>query len=167
LKDRFGKGELTAAQFEAAYRESFNNHFPQGTADGAPAAADGSELGRPLPRVEDQLMDWFSNFSQLVNRVRGSNAVGSVDGDTVGEMSDALNVVREVLIRFDIQPEEIEIGKTVYDPRVHQLVLARQSSYPAHTVVDVQQSGFRRVRDGETLRRPQVIVAQASDGEHA
>lgn len=166
LRARFGEGELTAAQFEAAYRESFNSHFSQVAADGA-AAADDAELGRGLPRVEDQLMDWFSNFSQLVSRVRGSNAAGSVDGDTVEEMHDALNVAREVLIRFDIQPEEIEIGKTVYDPRVHQLVLARQSTYPAHTVVDVQQSGFRRVRDGETLRRPQVVVAQASEGEHA
>jgi len=165
LKDRFSKGELTASEFEAAYRESFNNHLSQSPPDGAPAA-DG-ELVLELPRVEDQLMDWFSNFSQLVSRVRGSTTAVFADADTVEEMNDVLNVAREVLIRFDIQPEEIEIGKTVFDPRIHQLVLARQSPYPAHTVVDVQQSGFRRVKDGETLRRPQVIVAQASGGEHA
>ncbi len=165
LKEQFSQGQLTAAQFEAAYRESFNNHFSQGAADGTPVGEDAGPGNSR--RVEDQLMDWFSNFSQLVSRVRGSNAAGAADGDTVEEMQDVLNVAREVLVRFDIQPEEIEIGKTAYDPRLHVLVNWRQSPYPANTVVDVQQSGFRRVRDGETLRRPQVIVAQASDGEHA
>jgi len=169
LMEKLSSGEISVGDFGEGFSSLFDARFSGEAGNGQPhAPLSEVELDNKLSHIEDHLMDWFSNFSQLVQHVRYSGDPDAiVDDDTLADMIDTHNIAREVLSRFDIQPEEIEIGKTLYDHSMHDLVIARQSSYPARTVIEVQQSGFRRMSDGRTLRSPKVVVAQAGGGELA
>lgn len=106
----------------------------------------------------DHLMNWFDKLFQLQMQL---NAMAvSVDTQTSQELAAVQNLAKDTLGRFDIQPEEIQAGRTSFDNRLYDAALITQSSqYPANTVVGVQQCGFRRCSTGESLRRPKVIVA--------
>ncbi|MDT5268220.1 MAG: hypothetical protein QOH49_406 [Acidobacteriota bacterium] len=130
-------------------------------ADGESASAvSQEELKVWASGAEDRLMDWYSDFFQLHTRLHEARrAGGAIDDAVFQEVAGTLKVAREVLSRFDIQPEEIVIGQTLYDGRLHDFTQMRESSHPTHTIIEVLKSGFHRMRDGETIRRPKVVVA--------
>jgi molecular chaperone GrpE (heat shock protein) len=133
-------------------------------------ADDGRAAGSVLPPTEqenqfrrlagsapDHLMNWFDKLFQLQTQF---NAAASVDPQTSEELTLVQQLAKDALGRFDIQPEEIQPGRTSFDNRLYDAALVSQSSqYPANTVIGVQQCGFRRRSNGELLRRPKVIVA--------
>jgi molecular chaperone GrpE (heat shock protein) len=84
-----------------------------------------------------------------------------LDADIMNRLVQIQGLAREILGKFDIQPEEIQVGRTSYDRRLHEATLARQSlQFPINTVIEVLRCGFRRMSTGEVLRRPQVVVAR-------
>jgi cell fate (sporulation/competence/biofilm development) regulator YlbF (YheA/YmcA/DUF963 family) len=162
LEHQSDNGDISPDQFANMSLALLDKYFADGAneAEAEPLAIVKEEVKDTVSRVEDRLMDWFSNFSRLHTQLQDARSSGApVDEEVVQGTARALKVAREVLSRFDIQPEEILIGRTVYDRRLHDFVLTRQSSHPTHTIIEVRKSGFRRMRDGETIRRPQVVVA--------
>ncbi len=161
LEARFRGGAITAEGFARGGLALLETYAPEADpADGRPAGAGGEVLERYAAGAEDRLMDWYSDFFQLYTRLQEARrAGGDVDDDVLQEMARALKVAREVLSRFDIQPEDIVIGQTLYDGRLHDFALTRESSHPTHTIIEVWKSGFHRMRDGETIRRPKVVVS--------
>lgn len=120
-----------------------------------------NEIQERIEGADDELMNWFDDFYQLLSQVKTLHDAGALfDADLLRDITQVQRTAREVLNRFDIQPEEILVGRTNFDRRLHDAALVRQSSqYPTNTVIEVQRSGFRRASDGQVLRRPQVVVA--------
>lgn len=159
LERQFSAGEINGDRFS---NESLTllDIYAAAVPGGVGAAAGNEEVKSWASGAEDRLMDWYSDFFQLHTRLlEARRAGGAVDDAVIQGTTRTLKVAREVLSRFDIQPEEIFIGQTIYDGRMHDYALTRESSYPTHTIIEVWSSGFRRLRDGETLRRPRVVVA--------
>jgi hypothetical protein len=134
--------------------------IPDGGTDGAhwsPTEQE-SHYKKLSASAPDHLMNWFDKLFQLQMQL-DATAV-SVDMQTSEELAAVQSLAKDTLGRFDIQPEEIQAGRTSFDNRLYDAALITQSSpYPANTVVGVQQCGFRRRSTGEVLRRPKVIVA--------
>jgi hypothetical protein len=111
----------------------------------------------------DRLMNWYDDFFQLHSQAIASQS--SIDEETARELARIRRTARDTLLRFDIQPEEIQPGQTSFDHRLHEAAVVTQSSqFPANTVIGVQQCGFRRASSGEVLRRPKVVVARVGAG---
>jgi hypothetical protein len=108
------------------------------------------ELQRNAP---DFLMDWFDNFTRLRQQLPPSPA-----GDMAADLSEIHRAACRALGQFEIQPEVITVGQTVYDSRLHDVKSIKPSQYPAKTIIEILECGFRR-NSGEVLRRPQVTVS--------
>jgi hypothetical protein len=161
LELRFPSGDASADKFANEGLRLLDS-YSGGAADGESAAAASvsrEELKAWTSGAEEHLMDWYSDFFQLHTRLQEARRAGGAIEDAIFQgVAGALKVAREVLSRFDIQPEEIVIGQTLYDGRLHDFAQMRESSHPAHTIIEVLKSGFHRMRDGETIRRPKVVV---------
>jgi GrpE len=154
----FEAGTVSIADYVKAYGELVERYFPSSEVDSgslAPTEHE-TELEQIVAGVPDYLMDWFDSLSQL----GAQGAQAAIDAETAGRLAQIQRTAKDVLCKFDIQPEEIQIGVTTFDRRLHDASLITQSpQYPTNTVVGVQQYGFRRVSTGDVLRRPKVIVA--------
>lgn len=166
LGAQFQAGQINFAQYVEQFRKTVEHHFPAGAGNGrsseqaAPTLSE-EQLSQYVEDAPEYLMDWFSNFSQLQSQAQAAQATGAgVDGEIIDALSQVQSVGREVLNRFDIQQEEIYVGRTSYDRHLHDAAMVRQTTqFPANTVIEVHRAGFRRVSTGEVLRRPQVVVA--------
>jgi hypothetical protein len=117
-----------------------------------------SQYKKLSANAPDYLMNWFDKLFQLQMQLNAATI--SVDAQTSEKLAFVQNLAKDALGRFDIQPEEIQAGRTSFDNRLYDAAMVTQSSqYPANTVIGVQQCGFRRCSTGEVLRRPKVIVA--------
>jgi hypothetical protein len=162
LERRLASGDASADGFANDGLKLLDGYAAGAADDGASAASSvsGEELKAWASGADERLMDWYSDFFQLHTRLQEARRAGGAIDDAVFQgVGGALKVAREVLSRFDIQPKEIVIGQTLYDGRLHDFTEMRQSSHPTQTIVEVLKSGFHRMRDGETLRRPKVVVA--------
>ncbi|HMF55955.1 MAG TPA: nucleotide exchange factor GrpE [Pyrinomonadaceae bacterium] len=167
LVEQVESGNLSIAQMIERSRTLLDQHFPtnaRGNGQAQSVSVDEADLKRILNSAPDYLMDWYNNFFQLQSQVTSSQVASiPVDVETINEMAQIQRVAREALGKFDIQPEEIQVGQTGFDRRLHEATLVRQSTqYPSNTVIEVHRCGFRRMSTGEVLRRPQVVVAGAS-----
>ena len=158
LVEQFNGRAISIADYVKGYAELIERHFPP-DADGPVSIApreQEAELREIAASVPDYLMDWFDRLSQL----QAQAAQAAIDAETAARLTQIHRTAKDVLGKFDIQPEEIQVGVTVFDRRLHDASLITQSpQYPANTVVGVQQYGFRKLSTGDVLRRPKVIVA--------
>ncbi len=158
LAQQFDARAISIADYVKGYGELIERHFPAGE-DGSVSIAPGeheAELREIAAGVPDYLMDWFDRLSQL----QAQGAQAAIDAGTAARLTRIQRTAKDVLGKFDIQPEEIQVGVTTFDRRLHDASLITQSpKYPANTVVGVQQYGFRKLSTGDVLRRPKVIVA--------
>jgi molecular chaperone GrpE (heat shock protein) len=168
LFEHVRSGQLSISQMVQQSRALLDQHFPNGAANSSnltPTAEDEAELKKRIDSAEDELMDWFDNFSQFQSQMTAQAARAPLDPDTANALARIQQFAREALGKFDIQPEEIQVGRTNYDRRLHDATLVRQSSqFPINTVIEVLRYGFRRMSTGQALRRPQVVVAGAVAG---
>lgn len=167
LAEQFNLGQISVAEYVETYHVLLDRYFPSGAmdGDGTPTLApDEAEFKKTIAGVPDHLMNWFDNLFQLYSQVTAAQpAHPSVDAETASGLVHILHLAREVLGKFDIQPEEIQVGETCYDRRLHDAALVTPASqFPANTVIGVHQCGFRRMSTGEVLRRPKVVVAGAA-----
>ncbi|HEV2706440.1 MAG TPA: thioredoxin family protein [Pyrinomonadaceae bacterium] len=164
LKGQLQAEQATLADYVRGYSRLLEENFPVGVraAEAAPAV-DPEQLKRFVEGTPDFLMDWFSDFSQLQSQVWAAQATdASIDSETLDAFARIQRTARDVLNSFDIQPEEIQVGQTLYDRNLHDFSMPRQGTpYPPQTIVEVQRAGFRRLSSGEVLRRPQVVVASS------
>ena len=164
LAKQFNSGNISIADYVRGYQQSFDHHFPKDVEDSplklSPIEYEG-ELKSMTTSMSDYLMNWFDDLFQLQSQVAAAQAsISQVDASTVAELAQIQKIARDVLGKFDIQPEEIQIGQTFFDRRLHDAELIAQSAqFPANTVIGVNQCGFRKASTGEALRRPKVIVA--------
>lgn len=164
LAERINNGATPIHEYVNGYRELLDHYFPGGASDNSisiPPAEQEADLKKMVSSVPDYLMDWFDKLYQLQSQVAASEAQGAKpDSQTAAQLAQIQKVSREVLGKFDIQPEEIQVGQTSYDRRLHDAALITQSSqFPANTVIGIHQCGFRKASTGEVLRRPKVVVA--------
>ena len=164
LADRINNGASSIYDYVSGYRELLDHYFPDGASDNSvslPPSEHEADLKKMVAAVPDYLMDWFDRLYQLQSQVAASEAQGSRgDGQTTAQLAQIQKLAREVLGKFDVQPEEIQVGQTSYDRRLHDAALITQSSqFPANTVIGIHQCGFRKASTGEVLRRPKVVVA--------
>lgn len=168
LIEQVQSGSISISEMVQRSRELINQHFPPGTSNNSNDAStvEGeAELKNKIVTAPDALMDWFDNFSQFQSQLATQAARATLDADSANTAAQIQRLAREALNKFDIQPEEIQVGRTSYDRRLHDMSLIRQSSqFPTNTVIEVLRCGFRRMSNGEVLRRPQVIVAGAAAG---
>jgi molecular chaperone GrpE (heat shock protein) len=69
---------------------------------------------------------------------------------------------RAVLELFHVELENIEIGRTLYDSRLHELLHAiPRAGVRPETIIGIQKLGYRR--DGKTVRKPMVVVAASGN----
>lgn len=170
LADQLDARQISIAEHVDRYRELLDHYVTSASGGGRGAAVPAdyeTELKRRTAGAAEYLMDWFDNFYQLLAQAQSLAQLqnGSIDTETWNALLRIQKVAREVLGKFDVQVEEIQVGHTAYDRRLHEAALIRQSAQvPANTVIGVQRCGFRRMSTGEVLRRPQVVVAGASAG---
>ncbi|HEX5708918.1 MAG TPA: nucleotide exchange factor GrpE [Pyrinomonadaceae bacterium] len=167
LDEQLRAGRVSVAQYINQFSRMLEQHFPPGANNGVASAQtpvaslSEEQLTQYVEGAPEYLMDWFSTFSQLQSQAQAAQVSGAgVDSETLDALATVQRAAREVLSRFDIQPEEIYVGRTTYDRHLHDAAMIRQTSqFPVNTVIEVHRAGFRRVSTGEVLRRPQVIVA--------
>lgn len=169
LVEQANAGDISVTQMVQKSRELIDQHFPRGAQKSPaklPSAEDEAELKKRVSGAPEFLMDWFDSFSQFHSQMLNGQASRlALDADITSRLAQTQTLARETLSKFDIQPEEIHVGRTGYDRRLHEATLIRQSSqFPINTVIEVLQCGFRRMSTGEVLRRPQVVVAGAAAG---
>jgi hypothetical protein len=104
-----------------------------------------------------QTADGFLSWLDLVNEVRDSSA----DVDRFEIASACTQIIRQsrsMLDLLDIEIDDVEIGRTQYDARLHDLLHTVPSpSARPETVVGVHKLGYRK--NGKIIRKPQVVVA--------
>lgn len=156
--------DASPAQFIKEYRGLYEEHFPYAPKDGGAQPLDVDDIGQLVSGAQDYLMDWFSDYTELLSQTQAAAASAQQTTDGVmDELSRVHAVAREVLRAFDILPVEIQVGQTAYDHRLFDMAMTRATAqYPANTIIEVQRTGFRRMSTGEVLRRPQVIVSGAA-----
>lgn len=169
LIEQMSAGNLSVTQMVQKSRELLDHHFPRNAQKSLaklPSAEDEIELRKRVAGAPEFLMDWFDSFSQFQSQIiTGQSSRIPLDPDIMSRLVQIQVMAREVLSKFDIQPEEIQVGRTGYDRRLHEATLVRQSQqFPINTVIEVLRYGFRRMSTGEVLRRPQVVVAGAVAG---
>ncbi|MGH9838374.1 MAG: hypothetical protein ACREEM_06285 [Blastocatellia bacterium] len=121
------------------------------------SAGDETELRHLLANAKEFAMNWFDEFHQLSQNLL---IAGQGEGELEARLKEVRRAASEWLRRYDIQPEEVPVGETSFDSRLHELAFARHSdSHPVNTVIGVPRCGFRDARTAEVLRRPQVIVS--------
>ncbi|HWP44358.1 MAG TPA: nucleotide exchange factor GrpE [Blastocatellia bacterium] len=157
-------GTIPVSEYIEEYRDLLERHFPYPSRDRTytPAYSEQeAELRKMIADVPEYLMNWFDRFYQLQTQATASQTPGgAAEAQTAAEFLKVQRVARETLGKFDIQPEEIQVGQTSFDRRLHEAALITQTpKYPANTVIAVHSCGFRRVSTGEVLRRPKVVVA--------
>ncbi|HEX8853033.1 MAG TPA: hypothetical protein VF754_06075 [Pyrinomonadaceae bacterium] len=166
LKGQLQAEQTTLAEYVRGYSRLLEENFPAGGArasNGGVPPLDMEQLKEFVANTNDFLMDWFSDFSQLQSQVWAAQSTdASIDPETLSAFTRIQRTARDVLNSFDIQPEEIQVGQTLYDRNLHDFSMPRQGTpYPPQTIVEVQRAGFRRLSSGEVLRRPQVVVASS------
>jgi len=169
LIEQVNAGGLSVSQMVQKSRELLDNHFPRNSQKSLtrlPSVEDEAEFKKRIASAPESLMDWFDSFSQFQSQMIGGQASRvQLDPDIMSRLAQVQTAAREALNKFDIQPEEIQVGRTGYDRRLHEATLVRQSQqFPTNTVIEVLRCGFRRISTGEVLRRPQVVVAGAVAG---
>jgi len=161
LGESFNLGEVSILHYIKEYNALMQELLTDdGGVSDAPLslAEQESQYKKLSANVPDYLMNWFDKLFQL--QMQLSDATVRVDAQTSEKLAFVQNLAKDALGRFDIQPEEIQAGRTSFDNRLYDAAMVTQSSqYPANTVIGVQQCGFRRRSTGEVLRRPKVIVA--------
>jgi molecular chaperone GrpE (heat shock protein) len=164
LQGQLHEERVSVAQYVRGYSRLLEENFPAGSraSNGIPPL-DLDQLRQFVDGTTEFLMDWFSDFSQLQGQVWAAQAAdASIDAETLDAFTRIQRTARDVLNSFDIQPEEIQVGQTLYDRNLHDFSMPRQGTpYPPQTIVEVQRAGFRRLSSGEVLRRPQVVVASS------
>jgi molecular chaperone GrpE (heat shock protein) len=160
LEETFNRREVSVVDYIATHRNLLQQCFPQGKTTNAESIEEyEQDWKRIVTSAPDYLMDWFDDLFQL--HIQAS----SVDTETAVALHQIKRQAREAFGKFDIQPEEVQIGQTMFDRRIHEAAVITQSAqFPANTVIGVEQCGFRRLTTGEALRRPKVIVAGAGAG---
>jgi hypothetical protein len=160
LRANLDEGKISIAEYTVGYNRMAQECFPMHDVfDVATLAEYENDLKKITDRMPDYLMDWFDNLFQVWLKATGVNSGVAVTLNQIKQQA------REALGTFDIQPEELQIGQTLFDRRLHEPALIAQSvQYPANTVIGVEQCGFRRITTGEALRRPRVIVAGSGAG---
>jgi hypothetical protein len=164
LDARAQAGAITISEYVEECRDLLERHFPYTPADPTQATTfpeQEAELGKLMADVPDYLMDWFDKFYQLQSQaIAAQTSNGAVEIQTAAEFLKVRKTAGEILGKFDIQPEEIQVGQTSFDRRLHEAALITQApQYPANTVIAVHRCGFRKLSTGEVLRRPKVVVA--------
>ena len=164
LAQRFDSRAISMADYVRGYHRLLDHHFPK-DAKSPPIKLSPAECEAELRSISTSapvyLMNWFDDLFQFRSLVAGAQESGSeAYARTAAELVEIQKIATDVLGKFDIQPEEILIGLTSFDRRLHDAELIAQSAqFPANTVIGVNQCGFRKVSTGEALRRPKVIVA--------
>lgn len=101
----------------------------------------------------DLLMDWLDDFFQFYLQIADNSELKQ-------HLAAVLKIAKDSIDKFNIQMEEVQVGVTLFDRRVHDMALTMTSTqHRTNTIIGLQRCGFRRKSTGEVLRRPQVIVA--------
>lgn len=169
LVEQAREGTISMAQMVQKSRDLLEQFFPNGASQTSlemrsPLETD-TELKRIITSAPDYLMDWFNSLYQLQNQLVSAGARSAIESEIFNELIQIQKIAQEVIGKFDIQLESIQVGQTNYDRRLHEATMVRQSSqFPTNTVIEVHRCGFRRMSNGEVLRRPEVVVAGAAAG---
>jgi hypothetical protein len=104
-----------------------------------------------------QTAEGFLSWLDLVNEVRDSS--GDVDRfEIASACTQIIRQSRSMLNLLDIEIDDVEIGRTQFDARLHDLLHTVPSpSARPETVVGVHKLGYRK--NGKIIRKPQVVVA--------
>lgn len=167
LLEQARSGEISASQMVQKSRDVLEQYFPdhasQNGHDDTSAVVSENELNKSIAGAADYVMDWFNSLFQLQNQLASSGTRSALESEIINELVHIQKTAQEVLAKFDVQLETIQVGQTNYDRRLHEATMVRQSSqFPTNTVIDVHRCGFRRISTGEVLRRPEVVVAGAA-----
>lgn len=161
LAGSLNTGEISTTDYVKGCRRLTRELFSEAKGDKIPIAELEQKLAGLAVGASDLLMDWYDDLFQLAHAA----AQSPIDSETAEELARIRRMAKDTLLKFDIQPEEIQPGTTSFDHRLHEAAVVTQSSrFPANTVIGVQQCGFRRVSNAEVLRRPKVIVARVGAG---
>lgn len=160
LTEGFNLGEITIIDYVKRHNDLLKQYFPEkeGDTDSLSPAEQENDLKKISVNAPEYLMDWFDKLSQLQAQLAASQ--NSIDARTADELGHIQKMASDALSKFDIQPEEIQPGRTSFDNRLYDATLITQSSqFPANTIIGVHQYGFRKISNGEVLRRSKVVVA--------
>lgn len=108
-----------------------------------------------------QTTDIYLSWLDRINDLRDlATEAGSYEITTA--CTQIIRQSRSVLEPFNVELDDVEIGRTQYDSRLHDLLhtVPRPGTRP-ETVVGVRKLGYRR--NGTTVRKPQVVVAAAGN----
>lgn len=167
LVEQARSGSISVAQMVQKSRDLLEQYFPDGASQNGNEVMSPNESEAELKKVvadaPNYLMEWFNSLFQLQNQLLSAGARSAIESEIFNELVQIQKIAQEVLGRFDIQLETIQVGQTNYDRRLHEATMVRQSSqFPTNTVIEVHRCGFRRMSTGEVLRRPEVVVAGAA-----
>ncbi len=109
-------------------------------------------------RLRFDLRQWIAgDFCRFADVFLRAYQTSELEGEA-SELAGGLATVREVLGWAEIEPIEIELGRTKFDSRLHTgQVGASDPRFPDGSIVRVDRSGFRTV-GGPVLQLPKVIV---------
>jgi molecular chaperone GrpE (heat shock protein) len=112
-----------------------------------------------LKELQLRMADVFLAWLDRVNELRAF----STDRDSGEVATLCTNIIRQsrgVLSQLELEIDDVEIGRTMFDARLHDLVhtVSTARARP-ETVIGVLRLGYRR--NGRVMRKPQVLVATA------
>lgn len=114
-----------------------------------------------LKDMHDHTADVFLAWLDRVNELRALAADTSFY-EVVALCTNLIRQSRGMLSQLGVEIEDVELGRTMFDARLHDLVhTVPIASARPETVIGVLRLGYRR--NGRVMRKPQVLVA-ATEG---
>lgn len=132
---------------------------PQTRAEGLPdPVAENGQLASLVQGFPDRFLAWL-DLAAEIREGAASEAPSLAEGCT--RLIAAARPI--VLKQWQIEIDDVAVGSTRFDYRLHDMVISKPSPDVApETVIAVHRLGHRR--QGKVMRKPQVIVAAAASG---
>ena len=107
--------------------------------------------------LASQTTDTYLAWLDRINELRDL-AIETRSSEISSACTQIIRQSRTVLEPLNVELDDVEIGRTQYDSRLHDLLhtVPRPGTRP-ETVIGVRKLGYRR--NGTTVRKPQVVVA--------
>ena len=107
--------------------------------------------------LASQITDTYLSWLDRINELRDL-AIEAGSHEIMAACTQIIRQSRSVLEPLNVELDDVEIGRTQYDSRLHDLLhtVPRPGTRP-ETVIGVRKLGYRR--NGTTVRKPQVVVA--------
>jgi len=120
-------------------------------------AAESSHYRELAAQTTDNYLGWLERINELREMASESECV-----DVASACTQIIRQSRSVLEVFHVELENVEIGRTQYDSRLHDLLHAipRPGVRP-ETIIGIRKLGYRR--NGKTVCKPQVVVAASGN----